>query len=396
MKGLLRFRLLVMTGTVGLVLVGPAFANHRTGDLPLPELIVAADFNGDGKLDLAVNVAGFDMVAILNGDGQANFTLKEHVETDTLPKGLAVGDVNRDHHLDLVSIMEWGYDIRINLGDGHGGFIGAGELNGDGEPNRIAVADLNNDGNLDLIANAPDEGKILIYFGKGNGSFSNSALELEDLPKDYTFAVGDLNRDGNADLVVSKSDAGAKAVVFLGDGAGNFTKVNEFAVEAVASAVVLVDLNHDSNLDILIGGSGAENVSGMFLSSYLGDGTGNFTTGQINDLGPGVMEGLMGLDDFNEDGNVDVAFPIVFSQGPIPSTSVLTFLGDGNGGFTAGQTITTGVGPHSVAPADFNGDGHVDLAVTNRDDGTLLILLGVGDGTFASYATIPIAAVPAP
>jgi len=41
-----------------------AFANHKTGDFPLPELIVAADFNEDGKLDLAVNVTGFDNVAI--------------------------------------------------------------------------------------------------------------------------------------------------------------------------------------------------------------------------------------------------------------------------------------------------------------------------------------------
>jgi FG-GAP-like repeat len=396
MKGPLRFRLLVMIGTIGLAFAGPMFANHRTGDDPLPELVFAADFNEDGKLDLAVSVTGFDNVAILSGDGQGNFTLTEHVETDTLPHGLAVGDVNGDHHLDLISINEWGYDIRINLGDGRGGFIGAGELNGDGDPIRIAVADLNNDGNLDLIANAPTEGKILIYFGQGHGSFSNLALELADLPKDYSFAVGDVNRDGNADLVVIKDDGGPKAVVFLGDGAGNFTKANEFAVNTLASAVVLVDLNHDGKLDILLGGAGAENHTGMSLSSYLGDGAGNFTTGQINDLGTGAMEGAMGVSDFNEDGNLDVAFPVVFSQNKTRSTSVLIFLGDGNGKFTAGQTITIGSEPHSAAAADFNGDGHVDLAVTNRDDATVLILLGAGDGTFASHATIPIAVVPGP
>jgi FG-GAP-like repeat len=385
-----------MTSTVGLALAGPALANHRTGDFPLPELIVAADFNEDGKLDLAVNVTGFDNVAILNGDGQGNFTLTEHVETDTLPHGLAIGDVNGDHHLDLVSINEWGYDIRINLGDGRGGFIGAAELNGDGDPIRIAAADLNNDGNLDLIANAPTEGNMLIYFGQGHGSFSNSALELEDLPKDYSFAVGDVNRDGNIDLVVVKDDRGTKAVVFLGNGAGDFTRADEFPVNTLASAAVLVDLNHDGKLDLLIGGAGAENHTGMSLCSYLGDGTGNFTTGQINKLGPGAMEGAMGLADFNEDGNLDVAFPVVFSQGKTRSTSVFIFLGDGNGGFTAGQTITAGSGPHSAAAADFNGDRHVDLAVTNRNDGTILILLGAGDGMFASYATIPIAVLPAP
>jgi hypothetical protein len=396
MKGLPCFRLLLTTSTVGLALFGTAFANHRTGDDPLPELIYAADFNEDGKLDLAVSVTGFDNVAILNGDGHGNFILTEHVETDTLPHGLAVGDVNGDHHLDLVSINEWGYDIRINLGDGHGGFIGAGELNGDGDPIRVAVADLNHDGNLDLIANAPTEGNMLIYFGQGHGRFSNSAFELEDLPKDYSFAIGDVNGDGNLDLVVIKDEGGPKAVLFLGDGAGNFAETKEFAVSTLASAVVLVDLNHDGKLDLLIAGAGAENHTGMSLSSYLGDGMGKFTPGQINDLGPGAMEGTLGLADFNEDGHLDVAFPVVFSQNKNRSTSVLIFLGDGNGGFTAGQTITVGSGPHSAAAADFNRDGHVDLAVTNRDDGTVSILLGAGDGTFTSHAAIPVAVVPMP
>jgi len=50
-------------------LLQPAFGNHRTGTLILPELIVAGDFNQDGKMDLAVNATGFDNVAILFGDG---------------------------------------------------------------------------------------------------------------------------------------------------------------------------------------------------------------------------------------------------------------------------------------------------------------------------------------
>src|SRR2546428_2970242 len=99
-----------------------ALGNHRTGTFALPELIVAGDFNRDGKLDLAVNVTGFDNVAIFIGDGQGGFTLEGHVAIDTLPKGLAVGDVNKDGRLDLVNCTVWGYDVLLHLGDGSGGF----------------------------------------------------------------------------------------------------------------------------------------------------------------------------------------------------------------------------------------------------------------------------------
>src|SRR2546426_9171404 len=84
-----------------------AFGNHRSGDLALPELIAAGDFNGDGNLDLAVNVTGFDMVAIFLGDGKGGLSLKGHVALDTLPKGLGVADMNQDGHADLVSCTAW-------------------------------------------------------------------------------------------------------------------------------------------------------------------------------------------------------------------------------------------------------------------------------------------------
>src|SRR5438093_5810172 len=72
-----------------------ALANHRTGSIIAPELLLAGDFNQDGNIDLAVNCAGFDVVAILFGDGQGGFTLGGHSPVDTVTKGLQVGDVNR-------------------------------------------------------------------------------------------------------------------------------------------------------------------------------------------------------------------------------------------------------------------------------------------------------------
>src|SRR5712691_1316372 len=95
-------------------LLPSAFANHRTGTLILPEVLVAGDFNGDGNLDIAVNATGFDNAAILLGDGQGQFSLIGHVASDTLPKGLAVGDMDRDGHLDLVQCNNWGYDAIVH------------------------------------------------------------------------------------------------------------------------------------------------------------------------------------------------------------------------------------------------------------------------------------------
>jgi hypothetical protein len=70
--------------------------------------MVAGDLNEDGNLDIAVNASGFDVVALLLGDGQGQFTLSGHVASDTLPKGLAIGDMNRDGHLDLVQCKRLG------------------------------------------------------------------------------------------------------------------------------------------------------------------------------------------------------------------------------------------------------------------------------------------------
>src|SRR5215471_15842344 len=99
-----------------------ALANHRTGSIITPEVLVAGDFNQDGNMDLAVNCTGFDVVAILFGDGQGGMTLGGHFPTDTLTKGLDVGDLNRDGRLDLISATNWGYDVNVLLGDGLGVF----------------------------------------------------------------------------------------------------------------------------------------------------------------------------------------------------------------------------------------------------------------------------------
>ena len=385
-------------GALCAALAASALANHRAGDFALPEQITGGDFNQDGKVDLAVNLSGFDNVAILFGDGRGGFTLQSHFEANTLSKGIATGDIDSDGRTDIVSINQWGYDIKVHLGDGAGGFHFINRLNGDGEPTRIMLLDLNHDGALDIVSNAPAEGKVLIYLGNGLGGFSNTATELEDAgDNDFAITASDFNHDNNIDLAVAsfknKGETGSQVLIYLGDGTGNFSSGQEFLINPQASDLAVADMNNDGNMDLDVSGAGSENETGLFNSVYLGDGLGNFALQQTLDLGAGAIRGLIALADFNEDGNTDVAVPLSAAEGAL-ADAVLTFFGDGAGHISPGPTVTVGQEPHSALAGDFNRDGHADLAVSNRTDATITILLGKGDGTFTIRPAIAVSVLP--
>ena len=370
-----------------------ALANHRTGSIIAPELLVAGDFNHDGNIDLAVNCTGFDVVAILLGDGQGGFTLAGHFPTDTLTKGLDVGDLNRDGNLDLVTATNWGYDEGVLLGDGLGSFHAATpptEIKGDGEPVRLLLRDFNNDGKLDIFVNSPDDDAVHLYFGDGKGNFPGPDIEIDNVQQPYGMDAGDLNGDGKLDAVVCGESMlpGASVVsVMLGDGLGGFT-ISTFQVDDLPASVKIGDLNNDGIPDLVVAGALPGNTTNNFISTYLGNGSGVFAQAQDLQLDPGTLKGDIALGDFNEDGNLDVAFPKTGTQIRHEfSTSVFIFFGDGQGHLSAGPVLTVGQEPHTVIAADVNHDGHLDLAVTNRTDGTVTVLLGDGHGNFTVSST---------
>ena len=371
-----------------------ALANHRTGSIIAPELLVAGDFNQDGNMDLAVNCTGFDVVAILLGDGLGGFTLAGHFPVDTLTKGLQAGDVNRDGHLDLVNCANWGYDETVLLGDGLGSFHVAApptEIDGDGEPVRMLLRDFNNDGLLDIAVNAPDDSKIVLYFGDGRGNFPGPDIEIEDVLQPYGMDAADLNGDGNLDMVVggiTRVAGACVATVMLGDGAGGFT-LSTFSVDDLPASVKIGDLNNDGIPDVVVAGalpSGAGSA-GNFVTTYLGNGRGVFALTQDIQLGTGNLKGDIALGDFDEDGNLDVASPKTGGGGTGHSTSILLFFGDGHGHLSTGPVLTVGQEPHTVIAVDVNHDGHLDLANSDRTDGTVTVQLGDGNGNFTVSST---------
>jgi len=305
--------------------------------------------------------------------------LSGHVASDTLPKGLAAGDMDRDGHLDLVQCNNWGYNVVLHLGDGLGGF---GEsdtvVNAEGGPNRVVLADFNNDGALDMAVAGPDEGVILIYLGDGKGGFAFPPEEIEDIPNDHELIAVDFNADGNVDIATVSA---ATVEVFLGDGTGSFTSSARLRGNPSPATLGSGDLNNDGKLDLLVGGAGPNTNTRNYISTYLGNGDGSFVFKQTTELGPGDVRGQMAVGDFDEDGNPDVAFPLV---------RILLFFGDGTGNLLEKPPVSVGEQPHTVITADFNQDGRLDLADSNRADGTVSVLLGDGRGKFFLTATVSI------
>jgi hypothetical protein len=156
-----------------------------------------------------------------------------------------------------------------------------------------------------------------------------------------------------------------------------------FAVGSEPTGEAVGDLNGDGKPDLVIA-----NRNDGTVSVLLGNGDGTFSpaTGSPISVDSGSTSVVIG--DFNGDGKPDLA---VANQFTSPGT-VSVLLGNGDGTFSAatGSPISVGAGPDAIAMSDFNRDGNLDLVIANRDDNTVSVLLGNGDGTFTQATGSPI------
>jgi hypothetical protein len=251
-------------------------------------------------------------------------------------------------------------------------------------PINAITADFNHDGIPDLAAidQAPAPscnyqfhgvGSIAIFLGNGDGTFTRHSTVcvpdlLQDTPQKLALA-GDVNRDGNIDLVVvcSSQEFGDMADVFYGNGDGTFiVPQGGFNLEII-DGLVLGDFDHNGQLDLALSG-----FDDFGLSTVAIDGINFLLVDAFGAASP------LAVGDFNRDGLLSLAA----AGGPI-------LLNSGNGQFTQQKDIPA---EDTVVAGDFNGDGIPDLAGVNGT--SITVLLGKGDGTFTAQTGEPVTANP--
>jgi len=253
-------------------------------------------------------------------------------------------------------------------------------------PQNTVLGDFNNDGKLDLAATNVNDNTISVLLGNGDGTFQlQAAYASGAFP--IALASGDFNRDGNLDLVAGNAGA-ATISVYFGNGDGTFRPQQTYAVGNGPQSIAVADFDGDGWLDLAVVDRNDRNVTIL-----LGQTDGTFLvelnvcedpqTFPIGEAGQVIVAA-----DFNGDGALDLA--VTDAQG----SQVDVLLGTGDGTFQGQVTYGVGFNPIGLAIADFNEDGIPDLAVANGESSTVGVLLGVGDGTFQSQVTYGTASFP--
>jgi VCBS repeat protein/FG-GAP repeat protein len=260
-------------------------------------------------------------------------------------------------------------------------------------PVAVAVGDFNGDGKEDLAVANSGAGNVSILLGEGDGTFEAAANYsvggTAGSPLFPTFvAVGDFNGDHKLDLAVANGGANTVSIL-LGNGDGTFQAPSQYHAGAFAGYVAVADFNGDGKLDLLTFNNQGTGTTGTnTISVLLGNGDGTFqqpliTSFQTNNLP--MPSQSVALADFNGDGRLDVVAGNGRNTAEGGIGNLIILLGNGDGTFQPAVTQQVPFRPTSLAAGDFNDDGKIDLAVAakpNVFEFATFVLLGTGDGRF--------------
>ena len=345
-----------------------------------PAAAAVADFNGDGRLDIAVVNGGTNSISILLGNGDGTFQPARNVDVGRNPSSVATGDFDGDGKTDLAVLLPVDStnaipgEVDILLSNGDGTFRMSGALSVGLSDTRFVVGDLNGDKKADLVLNHFDS--LDVFLGVGDGTFQ-PPKHVASTPINTSFALTDFNNDGKLDLAMAVQNG---VQIRFGTGTGEFGAAKMvFDVDPVVTWLSAANINADHFPDLILDSrSGGCNGFSCNITQHLGvllsRGDGTFNNEQIFAQGAFSRSFFRGSDtlleyvatgDFNGDGILDV---LDRRATQLPGSTIEVRLGRGNGNFAPNDA---NLDPTLVLPdpgavlafADLNGDQLTDLIV---------------------------------
>ena len=359
-----------------------AAGTFATGVAPIA--VGTGDFNRDGITDLAVANSGDTTISILIGIGDGTFRPAIPVTSGADPVALTIYDANGDGVLDIAVANGGDDSVSILLGNGDGTFQLYKNFPGPYATTAIIAADFTGDGIADLAVGG-FYANIDVFPGAGDGTFGTPLL-TESVNGLESLAAGDFAKKGSLDLAVAGLPIDppneGQLQVRIGDNSGTFgTQYRPYTVIG-PSDVTATDVNGDGAPDLVFA------IYGLLDTGQFGDVevilnlnnpyNNSEPLGPVKSFSAGMDPLLLVTGDMSGAGKQDIAVT------NYDGVSVLR--GNGDGTFQPPVQYTTS-SSYAVAMGDFNGDGVVDLAVTNVYDNNVEILLGVPGK--CSYAITP-------
>jgi FG-GAP-like repeat len=339
--------------------------------IPFTGQLAVGEFNGDSDPDL-VDATSNGVTVLLGGPGGTFAAAPgSPFATAGIPWEVAVGDLNGDAEPDLaVASRTPDNNVTVLLGDGSGSFTAApgSPFPGGGDPQGVAIGEFNGDSDPDLAVANGLSNNVSVLLGAGGGSFAASP----DGPYATgagagSIAVGDFNFDSDPDLAVPGFFAD-NVTVLMGGAGPSFAPASSSPLAAGRFPVDVAVIPNTN--DIVVA-----NQDDDTISVFNNFGTGAFRPAAGSPFAAGAGPVSLALGEFNGDADADVAVSNTYSG----RVSVLLGVNGNDDGLApaAGSPFAAGNRPNSVVVGEFDGNDTPDLAVSNFNDDTVSVLLGV-------------------
>lgn len=380
-------------GTGGLVVL----LGHGNGSFHKPLLIstdgdildafAISDINGDRRSDIVYISQTSAAVGTLFGKGNGAFgTVTKYLnERGAGLRSVSLGYYDDDAFLDAAVSLRFDSSINIYQGIGNGSFKPPITLASEegSQPYPIVFADLDNDNRQDILLGDFVMGFFQIFYIYSDADFTEETSYLTGSnPHPVSISIGDLNTDGQSDIAVANS-GNNDIQLLINYNENSFMNMLSLptGLGSHPQSVTIADLNQDQLLDIAVANAWDDS-----MNVFLGLGNGSFTQRYVYSTGNSSAPKSIATADLNKDGRLDL---VTANEG---TDSVSVFFAFDYVSFTTHMIDIPDSRPQpiGIATGDFNNDHLLDIVVGNMGSNTLGIYLGYGNGTFSGQITLPI------